>query len=245
MLVGGRDAVVTGGSSGIGAETVAALARAGCRVVALGRDRERLAAVARRTGARTVVADLATPAGLAVAVDAAARADLLVCAAGRGWAGAFDAMPADELAALVALDLVVPLRLARAALPHMLARGRGHLVFVSSIAAVGIRGEAAYAASKAGLRAFAAAVRSEVAAGGIGVTAMLPGVVDTPFFTRRGRGYERRFPSPVPAHAVARQLLRAVERDRAEVFVPRWLTIAARVHGAAPGVFHRLAGRFA
>jgi hypothetical protein len=244
MRLPGRDALVTGGSSGIGAAIATALAGAGARVRILGRDADRLDAVARRSGAEPVVADLATGAGLATATAAAAEADLVVNAAGRGWAGDLGAMPPDELAALVTLDLVVPMQLARAAVPAMRARGGGHLVFVSSVATVGVGGEAVYSAGKAGLRAFAAALRHDVAGDGIGVTTVFPGAVDTPFFDRRGRRYDRRFPRMVSPDAVARGVLRALERDRAEVFVPAWLSLAARVQGVAPGVFHRLAGRF-
>jgi short-subunit dehydrogenase len=237
-------ALVTGGSSGIGAAIAEALAAAGCQVVVLGRDRDRLDALARRTGARALVADLATPEGLARAADAAAAVDLLVNSAGRGWAGDLAGMPEPDLDALVVLNLVVPLRLTRAALPGMRARGRGHLVFVSSIAAVGVGGEAVYAATKAGLRAFAASVRHEVAGDGISVTTVLPGAVRTPFFDHRGLPYDRRFPRQVDPTEVAAALVGALERGDPEVFVPRWLTVAARVQGALPDLFHRLARRF-
>ncbi|HEY6422474.1 MAG TPA: SDR family NAD(P)-dependent oxidoreductase [Pseudonocardiaceae bacterium] len=242
--LGMTKALVTGGSSGIGAAIAEALAAAGYQLVVLGRDPDRLDVLARRTGARALVADLCTPQGLARAAAAAAEVDLLVHSAGRGWAGELATMAEPDIDALVALNLTVPLRLTCAALPGMRERGRGHLVFVSSIAAVGVGGEAVYSATKAGLRAFAASLRHEVAAEGIGVTTLLPGAVNTPFFDRRGLAYDRRFPRQVDAAEVASALLRAVERGQAEVFIPRWLTVAARVQGAIPEVFHRLAQRF-
>lgn len=238
------DALVTGGSSGIGAAVAEALATAGCRVAVLGRDRLRLDEVAGRIGARAVPADLSTSHGLARAADAVAGVDLLVHSAGCGWAGELATMTEPDIDALVAVNLAAPLRLTRAALPGMRDRGRGHLVFVSSIAAVGVGGEAVYAATKAGLRAFAASLRHEVAADGIGVTTLLPGAVCTPFFDRRAMPYERRFPRQIDPAVVAAALIRAVDRDRAEVFVPRWLTVPARLQGAAPELFHRLARRF-
>jgi short-subunit dehydrogenase len=243
-MITGWNVLVTGGSSGIGAAIAEKLAAAGCRLVVLGRDGNRLDALTRRTGARALVADLCTPKGLARAADAASQADLLVNSAGIGWAGDLAAMAEPDIAALVALNLTVPIQLTRAALPGMRARGRGQLVFVSSIAAVGVGGEAAYAATKAGLRAFAASVRHEVAGQGIGVTTVLPGAVRTPFFDHRGAPYDRSFPRQLDPTEVASALLRAIERGRAEVFVPRWLTVAARVRGAAPELFHRLAQRF-
>jgi uncharacterized protein len=244
LTLRGARALVTGASAGIGAAVAVRLADAGCRVVLLGRDEERLGALATRTGGRAVVADLTTPAGLDTGCALAADTDLLVNNAGRGWAGPLAEMPPDEVAALVALNLTAAARLTRAAIPAMRGRGRGHVVVVSSIATVGVREEAVYAATKAALRAFAASLRHEVVPAGLGVTAVFPGVVDTDFFTTRGRPYVRSVPRKVPPDAVARALVRAVRRNRAEVFVPAWLGIAARLQGAAPATFDRLARRF-
>lgn len=239
-----RSALVTGASSGIGAATAVRLAASGCRLVLLGRDSTRLDEVVRRTGGSGILADLTTSAGLSRACDAAAEVDLLVNNAGRGFAGALPAMAAEDLSRLVTVNLAAPMQLARAALPGMRSRGHGHLVFLSSIAAVGVTEEAVYAATKAGLRTFAASLRHEVSTDGLGVTTVLPGAVDTAFFGSRGRPYDRRVPRRLSAATVARTLVRAVERDRAEVFVPAWLTLAARVQGALPGTFESLARRF-
>lgn len=241
MTIAGRTALVTGASSGIGAATASALARAGCAVTLVGRDESKLAGIAARTGGAVLAADLTRPADLDRVAEAAGEIDLLVNNAGTGWAGDVDVMNPEDIHRLVALNLAAPMRLTTAALPHMTRRGVGHIVFVSSIAAVGVHGEAVYSATKAGLRAFAASVRYETR---IGVTTVLPGAVDTPFFQRRGRPYDRGFPRQVPADLVARALCSAVERGRDEVFVPGWLTVAARIQGALPGAFHLLARRF-
>jgi hypothetical protein len=68
--------------------------------------------------------------------------------------------------------------------------------------------------------------------------------VDTAFFARRGAAYDRPWPKPVPAERVAAAVVRAVRDDRAEILVPGWLTLAARVRGAAPGLYRALARRF-
>ncbi len=104
--------------------------------------------------------------------------------------------------------------------------------------------EAVYSATKAAVNVLAASVRHEVAAHGVGVSVVVPGVVDTPFFARRGVPYTRRFPRPVPASAVAAGIVRAVDRGRTEVFVPRWLRLPARLRGAAPGLTDALQRRF-
>jgi short-subunit dehydrogenase len=69
----------------------------------------------------------------------------------------------------------------------------------------------------------------------------LPGAVDTPFWRRKGSVYDRAFPRSMAPEEVARKMMRAVKRRRPEVFMPGWLTIAARVHGAAPVTYARLA----
>jgi short-subunit dehydrogenase len=249
MRLNGAVVLLTGASSGIGAAAATRLARVGARLVLSGRDQERLAALASQLDAHAVVADLTEPdaaAGLvARASEPHGRIDVLISNAGAGWAGAFATMPPEDLDRVVALNLLAPARLARAVLPGMLTRGCGHLVFVSSIAGyVGVREEAAYAAAKAGLNTLAESLRLEVAAAGLSVSVLAPGVVDTEFFQRRGVPYRRGTPKPIPAGVVADALVRAVERDQAETFTPGWLRLPARLRGAVPGVFRAGASRF-
>ncbi|MEU6641517.1 SDR family NAD(P)-dependent oxidoreductase [Saccharomonospora sp. NPDC046836] len=245
MIGPATTAVVTGGSSGIGAATAQLLAYRGCQVLVVGRDAVALAGVARRTGGRACTTDLAEPGAAARVLAEAGEVDLLVCNAGVGWAGQLTDMPGEALEQLVRTNLLAPMRLVREALPGMLARGRGHIVLVSSIAgSMSVAQEAVYSATKAGLDAFGASVRGEVAGRGVGVTIVVPGVVDTPFFARRGVPYARHRPRPVPAGKVATALVAAVERGKAEVFVPRWLRLPARLRGSAPVLTDALQRRF-
>lgn len=242
-------ALVTGASSGIGAATAAALAAAGVRLILTGRDPARLRAVAERTGAAAIPADLSDPGEAArladEAVGRAGRVDLLISNAGTGWAGTISELSAEKAAELIAVNLLAPIQLARLLAPGMAERGRGRLVFVSSIAgATGVRHEAVYAAAKAGLNCFAESLSYELAGRGVGVSVVLPGVVDTPFFTRRGRRYERSWPAPIPAERVARAIIDAAARDIRVVYVPAWMRFPAWLHGASPGAFRKLASRF-
>jgi short-subunit dehydrogenase len=232
----GAVCLVTGASAGIGRATVDALTRRGGSVVALARDAERLAGV----GERQVVWDLAEPAGVGEEVG---PVDVLVNNAGFGWAGRLADTP--DVERLVAVNLLAPMVLARAFVPAMMAAGRGHVVNVASIAGfVGPREEAVYAATKGGLIAFSESLRYELRGSGVGVTLVAPGVIATEFFERRGTPYGRVWPRPVPPARVAEAIADAIEHDRDEVFVPRWMSGVARLRGAAPGLFRALTARF-
>lgn len=243
----GRTALVTGASGGIGREVAMVLASRGARLVLHGRNEPELARLAADTGGTPLVADLTDPAGrdLLAARAAAFDVDVLVCSAGVGWRGAFADIPPTEIDRLVTVDLLEPVRLVRRVLPGMLERGRGHVVLVSSIAGhTGVAGEAVYSAAKAGLSMFGGSLGLELAGSGVAVTVVVPGVVDTGFFARRGVPYQRRRPRPVPPRLVADAVVRGIEVGRPEVVVPRWLTLPMRVRGALPGTYRRLAGRF-
>jgi short-subunit dehydrogenase len=127
----------------------------------------------------------------------------------------------------------------------MLQRRRGAVVNVSSIAGhVGVREEAVYASTKAGLIGFSESLRYELKGTGIQVSVVSPGVVDTAFFERRGRPYQRTFPRPVAVERVAESVVRAIRRGGAQVYVPRWMAFPAWLRGAWPGLYRSLAGRF-
>jgi short-subunit dehydrogenase len=246
----GTVALVTGASSGIGEATALALAAAGVLLIITGRDEERLTAVSARTDATALPADL-TEAGAVDELTSSAlqvhgRIDLLICNAGVGWAGPISEIPAATAAELTSVNLLAPVQFARLLLPGMIARRAGHLVFVSSIAgATGVRNEAVYAATKAGLNSLAESLRYELAGSGVGVSVILPGAVDTQFFSRRGMPYAQRrgWPAPIASDHVARAVISAVTQHRAEVYVPGWLRFPAWLHGAAPRTYRLLASR--
>ncbi|GAA4986468.1 SDR family NAD(P)-dependent oxidoreductase [Kitasatospora paranensis] len=241
--------LVTGASSGIGAATAARLGAAGWHLLLSGTDHGRLGAVAARTGGHVLAQDLADPDGPERLADralaAAGRVDAVVASAGLGWRGPFADMPPDLLDLMIDVNLAAPLRLVRRLLPGMLERGRGRIVLIGSMAGqVGVRDEAAYAATKAGLAMFAESLWYELRGSGVGVRLVLPGPVDTPFFARRGSPYQRERPRPVSAEQVAETVVATLTTGRDRLFVPQWLGMPARIHGAVPGLFRRLASRF-
>ncbi|MEV5459666.1 SDR family oxidoreductase [Streptomyces cellulosae] len=242
-------ALVTGASSGIGAAVARRLSAEGWRLVLNGRDAGRLAETAAHAPAAVFAEDLTRPAAerrlTRFALDEVGHLDLLVACAGVGWAGDFTTMTRRAFDEVMEVNLLTTLRLVRQVLPHMVEAGSGRVVLLGSLAgAVGVKGEAVYSASKAAVAVFADALRYELQGTGVGVTLVVPGVVDTPFFDRRGTPYVRNRPRPVPPERVADAVWRAVVRGRNEVYVPGWLRLPARVRGAAPGLYRRLAATF-
>lgn len=244
--------LITGASSGIGtavAERLAEPGSGGARLLLNGRDEQRLARVAARTGGTAIPADLRGEQARAHLVEEAlahsGRVDALVAGAGAGWAGRFAAMPGRDIDDVLTANLSAVLHLVRLVLPGMVARGAGRVVMVGSVAGcVGVRGEAAYSAAKGGLMMFADSLRYELDGSGVRVSMVMPGAVDTPFFRRRGVPYHRARPRPVPPGRVADAVCEALRTGRPDAYVPRWLNLPARLHGAAPGLFRGLARRF-
>jgi short-subunit dehydrogenase len=258
--VSGATVLLTGASSGLGAALARVLAARGARLLLAGRNAARLRTVAAETRGVALEADLADPDGPpalakaameAVGIDspdgsaATGRVDILINNAGVGWAGPLTDMGTAQVARLVAVNLTAPIELTRLLTPALSSGERGMVVFISSIAGTtGVLHEATYAATKAGLSCFAESLRYELADSGVGVSVIVPGVVDTPFFARRGRPYTRKVPVARSAPQVARAALAAVEREQPVAFIPRWLAFPAWLHGAAPSTFRVLAARF-
>ncbi|MEO8564490.1 MAG: SDR family oxidoreductase [bacterium] len=183
----GRSALVTGASRGIGAAIARELARHGARVALLARSESALRALATELGPDTFtvpcdVADAqATERAIAMVADAMdGGPDILV-----NNAGAFVIAPAHETSVAdfretLEVNLTAPFAIVRALLPTMRQRGRGHVVTIGSIADRAVfSGNAAYAASKHGLRALHEVLRAELRGTGVRASLVSPGPVDT------------------------------------------------------------------
>lgn len=180
-----KTALVAGGSRGIGKAIVTQLAGEGWRVVfSYHRSRQAAEQLARDTGAYAVIADLRreqdADALAAEAFRQLTHLDALVYCAGVSHYGLTDSMSADEWDSLFAVNLRGAFLVSRRVIGPMVARGSGSLLFISSMwGQHGASCEAAYAASKGGLNAYAASLAQELGPSGVRVNCLAPGAIDT------------------------------------------------------------------
>jgi len=171
-------------------------------------------------GAEIVPADLARPEDRRLLVERAGAVDVLVANAGLPASGpAWDFTP-EEVDRALDVNLRAPVQLARALLPGMVERGAGHVVFVASLhGKTASPGSAVYSATKFGLRGFAQGLRQDLHGTGVGVTTVFPAFVrEAGLFADTGVELPRWVRTVTP-DAVARSVVRGIERGRSEIDV--------------------------
>jgi 3-oxoacyl-[acyl-carrier protein] reductase len=181
--LGGRKALVTGASGGIGGAIARALHGQGADVVLAGRRREVLDALAAELGQRVsvVTGELTDTAAAEALIAAAEPVDILVNNAGITRDMLALRLKDADWQAVIETNLTAAFRLSRAALKGMVKRRRGRIVNITSIVGVtGNPGQANYAAAKAGLIGMTKSMAAEVAARGITVNCVAPGFIETP-----------------------------------------------------------------
>ncbi|GIK53887.1 MAG: short-chain dehydrogenase/reductase [Planctomycetota bacterium] len=233
-------ALVTGASSGIGRALALELSRRGCMVGLVARREAPLRALAAECGTRTCVAtcDVTDPAAVRAAHDRVVSElgplDLCVANAGVSYEVRPDRFEFAEVQHVVGVNVLGAMATIYAALPPMLARGRGQIAGISSLAGyLGLPGNGAYSASKAYLSNHLEALRAELRPRGVHVTTVCPGFIETPLVSKN----RFRMPFLMSAEKAARKILGALERRRrvynfpwpmglavqAARLVPRWL----------------------
>ena len=244
MQWGGATAVITGASRGIGAAVARAAARQGATVGLIARDRADLDSVLAACGGKGAVAeaDVADPDALAVAMgrlEAQIGApDILVANAGIGQYGAFADVTAEEMERVIRVNVLGTAHAIRLVVPGMIERRRGHIVTIGSIAGrIGSPFEAVYSASKFAGVGLTEALVVELEPYGIGVSLVNPGPVATHFGEARGHPYDRKRPKAVPAEQVADAVIKAVDGDKHEQYVPSSFRGAVVARHSLPPLF--------
>lgn len=254
--VAGQVVLVTGAARGIGAESARRLASAGARVALVGLEPEELARVAAECGPQAAwfEADVTDAAALERAVAGTVERfggiDCVIANAGVSPAGMVRSIDPAAFERTIEINLIGVWRTVRACLPHVIER-RGYVLVVASLSSVAYSaGMSAYTASKAGVEAFANALRLEVAHLGVGVGVGYFSWIATDLVAGGDRhpalGFARaKLPGPLgrthPVSAVADAVLDGVKRRRRWVTVPGWLRGLLALRGMMP-LFDRIAG---
>ncbi|GAB4531246.1 MAG: SDR family oxidoreductase [Anaerolineae bacterium] len=253
-----RTALITGASSGIGAAYAHQLAAMGYHLILVARREERLAALSAELQARypinaeVLVADLANSNHIERVESRVAQLEdlaLLINNAGFGAPGSFAEVDLATQLKMIHVHIIASVRLTRAALPGMIARRRGAIINVSSIAGlVPIPGSATYSSSKAYLNVFSEALQAELKGTRVKVQALCPGFTRTGFHdTPEHGGFHRsRIPAALwmSAEEVAAQSLRALGRPQV-IFVPGFKNrlLAALARNVPRSLLHLLRSR--
>jgi len=230
--------LITGASGGLGQAIARALAARGASLTLTGRRLEVLTPLAEELGARPIGCDLSDRPQLDRLVQDAGEVDVLIANAALPGSGVLTELAPEQIDRVLEVNLRAPIALARALAPGMVSRRSGHLVFISSLASTAASPAISlYSATKAGLRGFALGLREDLRPHGVGVSTVAPGFVrESGMFADAGVELPWFVRTRSPAD-VARAVIRAVERNRAEVEVaPAPLRIGASFAAVAPGI---------
>jgi NAD(P)-dependent dehydrogenase (short-subunit alcohol dehydrogenase family) len=239
-----RVAVITGGSSGIGAELARLLAANGWRCVLVARGAERLHRLAEEIGAEAEVCDV----GDREAVETLAarvtsrhpRIKLLVNNAGIPGRADFVTGAPDRIENVMRVNYFGGIWCLRAFLPAIEAAAPSDVVNVVSVAGTVVLPQSGpYAASKHAQLAFSRAVAAQLRPRGVRVHSVLPGFSPTEGFPEPSvlpKGLEWTVIQP---ERIAHAIVRSIARDRRESFVPWWFRSVSVLQGSAPGLFSR------
>lgn len=232
MAVSTQTALVTGTSRGIGRHIARSLADAGYNLVLASRsgaEDETLAEELRASGtaAIAVQTDVTDPAGLSRLISVAERefgqVDVLVNNAGGDPQREFDQMSWAENEKIFRLNVLAPMQLTHLLLPGMLARGKGHVVNISSLAGrIGFPYTEAYAAAKDGLIAFTRVLRNDYRSRGVSASVLVLGAIRDAGQGQRTTdelGLDMPRYATAPATAVGKAVVKAIRTDRVEVVV--------------------------
>lgn len=196
-----KNAIITGGSSGIGKATAKLLASKGYNISIIGRNQEKLniakteieeVIVNNNSQILTISADVSKQLEISQAINLAVEKlgdpDILITSAGIAYPGYFQDLPIEIFEETMAINYFGSLYSIKAVLPFMMARKQGHIVLISSGAGlIGIYGYSPYSPTKFALRGLAESLRSELKPQGISVSIIYPPDTDTPQFQEENK----------------------------------------------------------
>ncbi|HVF78531.1 MAG TPA: SDR family NAD(P)-dependent oxidoreductase [Solirubrobacteraceae bacterium] len=236
MNVGARTVLLTGATGGLGHAIARRLAAAGARVVLSGRRADVLAELAGEIGAEIAPADLSDPDAVRALAAEYVDVDIFIANAGVPASGRLQTYDDEQIERALYVNLHAPIILTHALAPHMVNRGAGHIVFMSSLSGkTATAGSSLYNATKYGLRGFAGAMRAELHGTGVGVSTIFPGFIrDAGMFADANVKLPFGVGTKSPED-VAEATLRAIERNRGEIDVaPVGLKVGSLLGGVAP-----------
>jgi NADP-dependent 3-hydroxy acid dehydrogenase YdfG len=245
VQIDGARVLLTGATGGLGQAMARALARRGAKLVLTGRRTDVLEPLAAETGASTLAVDLADRASVDRLAREAGDVDVLIANAGLPGSGRLDAFSPEEIDRVLDVNLRAPIMLSRALTPGMVQRGRGQLVFISSLSGKATApASSLYSATKFGMRGFALGLRADLHGANVGVSTVYPGFIrDAGMFHDAGTKLPKGVGTKTPED-VAAAVVRAIEKDPAEIDVaPFGLRAGAVVAGVAPGMAAAVARR--
>jgi short-subunit dehydrogenase len=234
-LAGAR-VLLTGATGGIGQALATEFAARGSRVILTGRRADVLEPLADHIGGRAVPADLTDRAAVEHLMRAVGEIEVLIANAALPATGFLSDYSVDQVDRVLDVNLRAVIVLAKWAAERMVARRRGHMVFVSSLSGKTASSQASlYNATKFGMRGFALALRADMRPHNVGVSTIFPGYIsDAGMFADSGATLPRGIATRSPLD-VARAAVRAIEDNRAEVDVaPLGLRILALLGGTIP-----------
>ena len=249
MSTAQRVAVITGASSGIGAALAHTLAERGWHCVLLARRVDRLEQVAAESGAEIEACDVSSRDYVdrvaARVLERHPAIDLLVNNAGIPSHGSFLTASPERIEQVIRTNYLGSVWCLRAFLPGLEQARPSHVVNIASVAGTTVVPDAGpYSASKHAQLAFSRALRAELRPRGISVMTVNPGPVATEGFpqTRLIRRRSMRWTVLTPER-IAVRIVRAIERGRTEVVIPRWMRIAGISTGLFPATVTRVVAR--
>jgi short-subunit dehydrogenase len=250
----GTLALVTGASSGIGAQIARGLIRRGYRLILLGLHADPIHQIVDEMDAadRCVVlgADLAETGIIDRMVPRLLQQHgspaVLINCAGQGIYRPFAQHSIDDHRRLMQINHFAALQLIDLVLPRMIARGSGIVINVSSMASKnGAWGHSAYAASKAALAALTQSLAAEHAGTNVHFCCVYPGIVATPYFHRPETAglWEIVRSRAIPAAVAAERILSLLDKPRLELHIPRFYRVLDWMRAVAPRLTHALIAR--